>query len=207
MEHKPIVMIILPVFVTGILMLGILAATGNAQESSNTGITPATTASGADQQTILAMHNSERAAVKTPDLVWSDSLATGAASYLDEMLKQNEAAGPGWAAWAPDNFKVLRHDPAKPSDIGENLAYDASASSSGSPAAASVENLVGGWVRESHNPLATNHYTQMVWKDTKEVGCATAIAKGMTPSGLHATGTYLNCRYTPRGNTVGVPAY
>jgi hypothetical protein len=37
MEHRPIAIIILPVFVVGILMLGTLAATGNAQESSNTG--------------------------------------------------------------------------------------------------------------------------------------------------------------------------
>jgi uncharacterized protein YkwD len=206
MEHKPIAIIILPVFVAGILMLGILAATGNAQESSNTGTTPATAASGADQQAILAIHNSERAAVGTPDLAWSDSLAAGAASYLDEMLKQNEAAGSGWAAWPPVTFDNLRHDPAKPSNIGENLAFSASASSSGGEAA-SVEKLVGQWVRESHQPLATNHYTQMVWKDTKEVGCATAVAKGTTTSGLPAVGTYLNCRYTPRGNTIGVPAY
>src|SRR5215467_11451310 len=37
MVHTPISIMILPVFVAGILMLGILAATGNAQESSNTG--------------------------------------------------------------------------------------------------------------------------------------------------------------------------
>jgi hypothetical protein len=37
MVHKPIAIMILPVFVAGILMLGILAATGNAQESSNNG--------------------------------------------------------------------------------------------------------------------------------------------------------------------------
>ena len=35
MVHKPISIMILPIFVAGILMLGILAATGNAEESSN----------------------------------------------------------------------------------------------------------------------------------------------------------------------------
>ena len=39
MVHKPISIMILPIFVAGILMLGILAATGNAQESSNNGNT------------------------------------------------------------------------------------------------------------------------------------------------------------------------
>jgi uncharacterized protein YkwD len=37
MVHKPIAIMILPVIVTAILMLAILTATGNAQESSNTG--------------------------------------------------------------------------------------------------------------------------------------------------------------------------
>src|SRR5215469_9924425 len=37
MVHKPMAIMILPVFLRGILMLGILAATGNAQENSNSG--------------------------------------------------------------------------------------------------------------------------------------------------------------------------
>jgi uncharacterized protein YkwD len=37
MVHKPIALMILPIFVTGILTLGILAATANAQESNSTG--------------------------------------------------------------------------------------------------------------------------------------------------------------------------
>ena len=39
MVHKPIAIMILPLAVAGILMLTILAATGNAQESNNTGNT------------------------------------------------------------------------------------------------------------------------------------------------------------------------
>jgi uncharacterized protein YkwD len=235
MEHKHIVIMILPVFVIGILMLGTMAATGNAQESSNTGeartcltcITPqrervivtettVTPANAADQQTILNIHNRERAAVNTspPDLVWSDSLAAGAASYTEEMIKQNEAAGPGYSLWPPAGFKTLRHDPAERPDIGENLASAEAVSSSTPPEKLppSVASLVEGWVSESHNPLSGNHYTQMVWKTAKEVGCAVGIVRGEIekPSlgrNVPAAATYLNCRYTPRGNTVGVPAY
>ena len=37
MVHKPIAIMILPIFVAGILMLGILAATANAPENDNAG--------------------------------------------------------------------------------------------------------------------------------------------------------------------------
>ncbi|MFY9797061.1 MAG: CAP domain-containing protein [Candidatus Nitrosopolaris sp.] len=85
MVHKPIAIMILPVIVTAILMLAILAATGNAQESSNTG----NAAQGASNngntadlaKTILEIHNSERAAVSIPPLVWSDELAAEAKTW------------------------------------------------------------------------------------------------------------------------------
>ena len=97
MEYKPIAIMILPVFVIGILMLGILAATGNAQESSNAGTTSGE-ASGADQQTILAIHNRERAAVGTPDLEWSNSLAADAKTWLDKLVAEN---GGNVESWRP----------------------------------------------------------------------------------------------------------
>jgi uncharacterized protein YkwD len=205
MEHKPIAIMILPVFVMGILMLGILAATGNAQESSNAGTTSGA-ASGADQQTILTIHNRERAAVGTPDLVWSNSLAADARTWLDKLVAESggdvERGG-------------LRHDPVNTGISctlgtacqGENLAFASKAATGGPPVAPSVEQLVGQWVNEPKGRLAANHYTQMVWKDTKEVGCATAEKRGMTSDGWHAVGVYLNCRYSPPGNTEGVPAY
>jgi pathogenesis-related protein 1 len=204
MEHKPIAIIILPVFVTGILMLGILAATGNAQESSNTGTTSGAV-SGADQKTILDMHNNERAAVRVPDLVWSNSLAADAKTWLDKLVA--ESAGNVMTGG-------LRHDPVNtgltctlgPACQGENLAFAARGASAGPPVAPSVAQLVGGWVAESHNPHALNHYTQMVWHSTTHVGCATAEKRGMTSNGFHAVGVYLNCRYSPPGNGPG-PAY
>jgi hypothetical protein len=203
MEHKPIAIIILPVFVMGILMLGTLAATGNAQESSNTGITSGVV-SGADQQTILAMHNRERAAVNTSDLVWSNTLASDAKTWLDKVVA--ESGGDVMSGG-------LKHDPVNtgldctlgPACQGENLAFASRAATPNVPVAPSVEQLVGGWVAESHNPHAGNHYTQMVWHSTTEVGCATAEKRGMSGP-FHEVGVYLNCRYSPPGNGPG-PAY
>jgi hypothetical protein len=100
MVHKPIVrFVIAPVAVAGILMLAMLAATGNAQENNNAGSTQENNNAGSTQQqsnstgnaqennnagstqadlanSILAVHNSERAAVGVPPLVWSEKLAT-----------------------------------------------------------------------------------------------------------------------------------
>jgi hypothetical protein len=42
------------------------------------------------------------------------------------------------------------------------------------------------------------HYTQVVWRDTREVGCA--IARG-------AKDDFLVCRYWPAGNWMGQLAY
>src|SRR3989442_787656 len=48
MVHKPIALMILPIFVAAILTLGILAATANAQESNNTGNAATPPAPGVD---------------------------------------------------------------------------------------------------------------------------------------------------------------
>jgi cytoskeletal protein RodZ len=58
MVYKPITIMILPVFVAGILMLGILAATGNAQESSNTGNTQESNNTGTCHKAACFVENS-----------------------------------------------------------------------------------------------------------------------------------------------------
>lgn len=43
-------------------------------------------------------------------------------------------------------------------------------------------------------PLAGSHYSQMIWRDTKKLGCA--LGEG-------ANADYLVCRYFPAGNIFG----
>ena len=241
---------ILPVFVAGILMLGILAATGNAQESSNTGNTEesnnhpgvvenspqkhessntpssqessktengatsptssqetsntGTAAEGASNNgntadfanTILAVHNRERAAVGVPDLVWSNSLAADAKSWADELVKLNQGKIKG--VDIPHSEKSTR--PGQ----GENLASEMAASS-GTVSPPSTESLLQGWVDEK--PSMGGHYTQMVWKNTKEVGCAIATSNEKTSNGMAGVVAYLVCRYSPPGNIRGETPY
>ncbi len=137
--------------------------------------------------TVLKIHNDERAAVGVPELKWSDSLASDAKSWAEHLAQ----------------LGTLQHSTG--TGQGENLSYR---SDSRGPSAISTEDLLSGWVNEkskwqggpltSANWYPTGHYTQMVWKTTTKVGCATASA---------GNSVYLVCRYSPPGNMMGESPY
>ena len=137
---------------------------------------------------ILALHNAARAEVGAPPMQWDPSLAASASAY-----------GPALAS-----VGRLVHSPreTRPGQR-ENLAMAWTDT-------ASPEQLVGVWTDEKRlfypgafpNVTRTGnwsdvaHYTQMIWKGTTHVGCATYDARGWT---------YLICRYSPPGNIDGKP--
>ena len=138
------------------------------------------------EQRILASHNFERAKLGVGPLRWNPALARDAQGWA------NQLAATGRFEHAPDN-------PASPQ--GENLW-------AGTKGYFAPEAMVAGWVREKRyyrdgvfpNNSSTGrvedigHYTQLVWRDTREVGCA------------RASGAYediLVCRYTQPGNYIG----
>jgi uncharacterized protein YkwD len=223
MVHNPIAIMILPIFVTGILMLGILAAAANAQEnnttgnaaapevsnntgnaaapeaSNNTGNAAAPEASNntgnasTSQQsnntdfvnTILKIHNHERALVGVPPLAWSDKLAADAKTEAEYLVTVGK----------------LTHEGCSSCNGSGNLAQGGTGSS--------TEQLMQGWVDEKAkwhsgtilteaNWYPTGHYTQMVWKTTTHIGCATASGGGSV---------YLSCHYSPPGNYMGESPY
>ena len=161
------------------------------QESSNTGSAQqesSNTENTADiSKTILEIHNNERAAVGVPPLVWSDKLAADAKPWAEHLVtlgKLVHSSGTGQ---------------------GENLSTRGAWSIGQPPSPISTESLLQGWVNEK--PSMGGHYTQMVWKTTKEVGCATASTKVVSgaPAGAEGQTVYLVCRYSPPGNTGGPP--
>lgn len=143
--------------------------------------------------TILKMHNDERASVSVPPLVWSNSLAADAKSWAQNLATRNQ--GKMLNELTQDD---LVH--ATGTGQGENLSFR-SAWGTGQVQPPSTESLVSGWIDEK--PYMGGHYTQMVWKNTKEVGCAIVTSNGKTSDGMAGVVSYLVCRYNPPGNMAG----
>jgi uncharacterized protein YkwD len=130
-------------------------------------------------QEMLALHNAKRRAHCAPDLTWSSELAAAAQAWADRCE----------LAHAPRSVNP-RH--------GENLARGA-----GRLGEAAV--LFGGWYDEGRRykfdapgfQKGTGHFTQIVWHETRELGCAVATCNGPN---------LWVCRYAPAGNIVA-PGY
>jgi len=135
------------------------------------------------EQRVLNMHNQERARTGAPQLVWDERLAQSAENWAYHLVRT-------------DSF-----DHAPQHKEGENLWM-------GSAGAYSTEEMVGDWISERKyfkpgtfpNVSKTSkwsdvgHYTQLIWKGTRRIGCAKANGNGMD---------YLVCRYDPPGNWIG----
>src|SRR5918997_3874783 len=132
---------------------------------------------------ILAVHNSERAAVGVPPLVWSDSLAAGAQAWAEHLVATRTFAHAS--------------DADKGCPCGENIAAFEWFWGPTSPNGGGTYYWVAEKTRYHGEPLDhTNvqtfgHYTQMVWRDEQEVGCGVAYNGGES---------ILVCRYNLPGN-------
>lgn len=138
------------------------------------------------QARVLAAHNRERTALGIEPLRWNPSLAASARQWADHLT-------------ATQRFE---HAPERSDDPeGENLW-------AGTRGYYAVEAMVDGWVREKRyfrpgtfpynsttgHVADVGHYTQLVWRRTRQVGCALAI-------GAHED--VLVCRYAEAGNYLG----
>jgi uncharacterized protein YkwD len=161
-------------------LLIVLAGTGGAQwrrfGEGRPAIAPSSLA-----HDMLAAHNAVRARVGRVPLSWSDRLAALSQDWADALLAR----------------KQFVHRPN--SAYGENLFEITGAT-------ASSAQVVHAWAAESQNyDYSSNrcrgvcgHYTQIVWGDTKEVGCAVARGGGRE---------VWVCDYDPPGNWVGKRPY
>ena len=130
---------------------------------------------------MLSAHNAIRSRVGLPPLRWSDSLAHFARDWANTLLAR----------------KQFSHRPN--SLYGENLFEI-----EGAPA--SPHEVVGDWGSEARDyDYRSNrchghcgHYTQIVWRNTRSVGCAVARGRGIEIWG---------CNYDPPGNYVGQRPY
>ena len=139
----------------------------------------------------LIIHNNARSDVDVPSLKWSSSLSKDASE---------------WAAIMANEERMYHSENDSRPDQGENLFYTTATDS-----LTSARNASQLWYEEielyTYSPILSGendfyeigHYTQMVWKNTTEVGMAMAVSK----SGK----TFVVARYSPGGNYVGEYPY
>ncbi|MBX7502712.1 SCP-like extracellular [Qipengyuania sp. YG27] len=139
---------------------------------------------------ILRAHNDERQRLSLKPLKWNVHLEREAREWAQHLSSKG----------------MLQHaDQRGRNQTGENLWM-------GTAGHWPVENMVGMFIDEKKhyrharfpdisktgNWADVGHYSQIVWRDTQEVGCAVATARG---------NDVLVCRYWPAGNVWGQKAY
>jgi len=130
---------------------------------------------------MLDAHNSVRARVGVPSLSWSPQLAAYAQVWANSLLARNEFG----------HRQRVKY--------GENLFAITGVT-------ASPAHVVAEWAAEydeydyrtNRCSGACGHYTQIVWGETKQLGCAVARGGGREVS---------VCNYDPAGNWVGRRPY
>lgn len=139
-----------------------------------------------DEQEWLTAHNEARQTFGTAPLGWSSELSREAKAWAEHLARTN----------------TMRHSSQDERDrTGENLWM-------GTAGYFSPARMIGYFVEEQryfrsgYFPEVSNtgnwadvgHYTQIVWAETREVGCAKAS---------NGRNDFLVCRYYPAGNIVG----
>lgn len=181
---------VVPALTAVLLLASSCAPVGQATAADGAAVTADAAAAAQDltnfASRVLALHNTQRDAVKVPRLVWDANLAKGAAAY-----------GPTLAAQG----KLVHSPKEQRPGQGENLWM-------GTRGYYSLEQMVGSWSAEKRwfragtfpnvsttgNWSQVAHYTQMIWRGTTRVGCA-----------IHRSPKwdFLICRYSPAGNIIG----
>jgi pathogenesis-related protein 1 len=152
---------------------------------------------------MTAAHNAVRAELGLPELSWSDELAVIAQDWSDTLaedcgLIQHRPGGRLGENIAARGSSFLR-DPYPPAEAVDSWAAEVACwdygtiQGSESCDAACAADL---------NASGCGHYTQIVWSDTREVGCGY--------SACDADGFTIElwvCNYDPPGNFVGQTPY
>jgi len=126
---------------------------------------------------MVTLHNDIRARVHVPPLAWSDRLAAHSQQWANHLLARGLFEHSRDARYGENLFEITGA-PASPQQVIQSWAAEARYYD----------------YRSNRCTEVCGHYTQLVWRDTKEVGCAVA-ARG--------TREVWVCNYSPPGNYVG----
>jgi len=136
----------------------------------------------------LAAQNPFRTRLGVAPLKYSTALAASAQKWANTLASKNS----------------LAHSTGRVK-IGENLAF-------GTKSEYNTAKLIAMWTNEKKyyknnkwpNVSTTGkwldvaHYSQIVWRNTKEVGCGVAV---------NSKNRFIVCHYKPSGNWIGAKAY
>ena len=150
---------------------------------------------------MLETHNEVRAAVAVMPLTWSSTMSSYAQEWANHLANENGCQMQHRAAAGMNTLGV-----------GENLYWASPLTSTNSPPAIQAitpTQVANAWANEKTdynydtNTCADNkicgHYTQIVWKNTTEVGCGMAVCPD--------NGQIWVCNYNPPGNYIGQKPY
>lgn len=134
-----------------------------------------------DTGEMLAAHNAVRRKVGVPPLVWSERLAVFAQQWADTLAARRQFFHRRNSPYGENLFEI-RGARAAPAEVVEDWASESRDYQYGSNTCRGV----------------CGHYTQIVWRDTRRVGCAAARG-GRTEVWV--------CNYDPPGNWGGKQPY
>ncbi|WP_107850893.1 CAP domain-containing protein [Oceanimonas marisflavi] len=148
-----------------------------------TGLLAGTAAAGDMKQALLDAHNSARAEVGAGPLLWSVRAEQQAASWARVLSRRCDIEHSQGSGFGENLFMGTRgyYDELD----GVKSWEDEKRYYSGQPLSRALVPKVG-------------HYTQMVWPDTRELGCATSTCNDIM---------ILVCNYYPPGNYLGESAW
>ncbi|XP_068648392.1 pathogenesis-related protein PR-1-like [Aristolochia californica] len=132
----------------------------------------------------LGPHNAVRSALRMPSLVWDPRVARYAQWYANQRRRDC----------------ALKHSNGP---YGENIFWG---SGTGWTPAHAVTAWAGErkWYKYWSNDCALGrecgHYTQMIWRTTRRLGCAKVTCSG-------GKGIFMVCNYDPPGNYIGERPY
>ena len=165
---------------------------------------PSAHADPVDPDAMLAAHNQSRSEVGVAEVRWSETLQNDAENWAAELKASNSCKMKHGASgenlyWAGPQQTANARDTA-----GDWIWQN-------SLQAISEAAVVGSWDSEKqwydHDTNSCNapagkscgHYTQVVWRNSLEIGCAKAICDDFSQVWV--------CRYKPAGNVTGEKPY
>ncbi|MBU2537628.1 MAG: SCP-like extracellular [Proteobacteria bacterium] len=183
-----------PLVAVSLLVLCLISATPSSAADSTI-----------DAMCMLQEHNTLRAAVGTPVLRWSDALARQASTWADELKKtgcvmQHSRANLGENIYWASAWKTTTRNKSK--NTLQTILTLQPITEAHVISSWAVEQP---WYSQASNTCnappgkSCGHYTQIVWQNTKEVGCARAVCDDKSQVWV--------CNYSPAGNVVGQRPY